>query len=146
MRTIRLIALVAVILPLVSMQTATSSDEQAIRRVLREAYVQGMYVQHDEALLRSGLAPTFVMQVCWDGKLSRRTLDEWLVQLKLDGTPTTKKMDAEIDVLEVTGVTAVARVDLHVDGWHKHTDYFGLYRTNEGWKMVTKMFHAWPRP
>lgn len=37
---------------------------------------------------------------------------------------------------------AVARVELHVDGEHAYTDYLGLYRTWDGWKIVNKHFQS----
>ncbi len=124
-------------------QPSEKTDEEAIRDVLQHSYVEGMYIKRDPELLRSGLASTFVMQVFWDGELSRSTVSEWFARMKLNGKPTAKKIESKIKVLDVTGVAAVARVDLYVNSKHKYTDYFGLYKTDEGWKMVTKMFHAY---
>lgn len=119
-----------------------SADAAAIRDVLQRCYVEGMYIKRDPDVLRSGLASTFVMQVYWEGELSNRTASEWLDRMKLSGVPTKKHIESQIKVLDVTGVAAVARVDIHVDSKHKYTDYFCLYNTDEGWKMVTKMFHV----
>ena len=119
-----------------------SADAAAIRDVLQRCYVEGMYIKRDPDVLRSGLASTFVMQVYWEGELSNRTASEWLDRMKLSGVPTKKHIESQIKVLDVTGVAAVARVDIHVDSKHKYTDYFCLYKTDEGWKMVTKMFHV----
>ena len=126
----------------VAVQPKTDSDEQAIKKVLRENYVEGMYIKHDREVLRAGLASTFVMQVYWDGKLSTTTRSQWLKKLKLSGVPTKKRVESTIKVLDIEGVAAVARVDLYVDSKHMYTDFFGLYKTEDGWKIVTKMFHA----
>ncbi len=143
-----LIALSVVLVPVSIAQTGESPEERrhsedaAIRDVLQRCYVDGMYVKRDPDALRSGLASTFVMQVYWEGELSNRTASEWLDRMKLSGVPTKKHIESQIKVLDVTGVAAVARVDIHVDSKHKYTDYFCLYKTDEGWKMVTKMFHV----
>ena len=26
---------------------------------------------------------------------------------------------------------------------HRYTDHFGLYKTEDGWRIVSKMFHGW---
>ena len=119
------------------------SNEQAIEEVLTEAYVEGVWRQRDPDLVRGGFASTFVMQVYWKGELGSRTLDEWLERMKLDRQPRESEIRAEIEVLEVTGIAGLARVQLFEDGEHRYTDYFGLYQTEEGWKIVSKMFHAW---
>ena len=125
---------------------AAESDEVAIREVIERAYIQGVWVQRDPDLVRSGFAPTFVMQVYWKGELSSRTLDEWIGRMKLDKVPREKPGRGEITILEVTGQAAVARVDVHVGSVHEYTDYFGLYQTSEGWKIVSKHFHSHPDP
>ena len=143
-----LITVCVALVPISIAQTSESSQEPrrsadaAIREVLQRCYVEGMYIKRDPDVLRSGLASTFVMQVYWKGELRTSTASEWLDRMKLSGVPTKKHIESQIKVLDVTGVAAVARVDIHVDSKHKYTDYFGLYKTDEGWKLVTKMFHA----
>ena len=135
--------LAILILALAATPIVAAGHEQTIEEVLTEAYVEGIWRQRDPDLVRAGFAPTFVMQVYWKGELSSRTLDEWLERMKLDKKPRESEVRAEIEVLEVTGVAGLARVQLFEDGEHKYTDYFGLYQTGEGWKIVSKMFHAW---
>jgi hypothetical protein len=75
--------------------------------------------------------------------LSRRTLEEWLERMKLDGKPRQGEIRAEVEVLEITGIAGLARVELYEDGAHRYTDYFGLYKTGDGWRIVSKIFHSW---
>ena len=82
------------------------------------------------------------MQVYWNGALSTRTREAWLAKIKPDSEPSSRRVESEIRVLDITGAAAVARVDLHVDGVHKYTDFFGLYKAEAGWKMTVKFFHA----
>ncbi len=119
-----------------------SSDEAAIEAVIRTAYIEGVYQKRDPEAVRAGFAPTFVMQVYWDNELSSSTRDQWIDRMKLNGKPSTKNWTGEVGVLEVTGVAAVARIDLSESDEHKFTDYFGLYKTEDGWKIVSKHFHA----
>lgn len=124
--------------------TATANDEAGIWNVIEKAYVQGVWAQRDPDLVRQGFAPTFVMQVHRQGELSHRTLDEWLERMKLDRVPNKKAIRAEVDILDRTSSAAVAKVELFVDSKHAYTDYFGLYQTDAGWKIVSKHYFAHP--
>ena len=143
MRRLLMVSVSVLFVATVAVLAASGSDELAIEEVLTSAYVEGVWRQRDPDLVRAGFAPTFVMQVYWKGELSSRTLDEWLERMRLDGTPRDSEIRAEIQVLEVTGAAGLARVELFEDGEHLFTDYFGLYRTADGWKIVSKMFHGW---
>jgi hypothetical protein len=41
------------------------------------------------------------------------------------------------------GTAGLARVELFEDGRHRCTDYLGLYKTDDGWRIVSKLFHGW---
>lgn len=146
-----LLALLALHLPLalscaspttVDEPAVSAEDQAAIEGVIRSAYIDGVFVKRDPELVRAGFATTFVFNSYWNGALSSRTLDEWLERLKLDGVPRERDVRADIAVVERTGVAAVARIDVHLDSVHTYTDYFCLYDTEDGWKIVTKIFHG----
>lgn len=118
----------------------TSADHASIEAVIDSAYVQGIWVQRDLELIRGGFSPTFVMQIRRDGELSSITLDQWIERMSL-GTPNEQSVEAEIQVISQVGDAAVARVDLTVDGKPRFTDFFGLYRAQDGWKIVSKHYH-----
>ena len=128
--------------------SAPPDEVAAIAAVVERAYVEGVFRRRDPDLVREGFAPTFVMQVHWDGALSSRTLDQWLERMQLDRVPAERETKATVEVLDVTGSAAVTKVEVHRDGKHAYTDYFGLYKTEAtdagpgGWKIVTKHFHA----
>lgn len=132
-----LAAFVAVSLPTV----ATADDATEIAAVIDSAYVEGIWKQLDADMIRAGFASTFVMQVNRNGELSTVTLDQWMERMPL-GTPNEGEVEAKIEVLDVTGSAAAARVQLHVDGKHAFTDYMGLYKTADGWKIVNKHYQG----
>lgn len=43
--------------------------------------------------------------------------------------------------VDITG-TAVVKLQLFINGEHEYTDYFGLYRFSDGWRIVTKVFQS----
>ena len=51
------------------------------------------------------------------------------------------EITSEIPLVDVTGNAAVARVELYKDGKHIYSDYMSLYRFDDGWKIVGKIYH-----
>lgn len=139
---LRPLLLLAAFLILAGPSSALADDEAAITAVIDTAYVQGVWIQRDPDLVRAGFAPTFVMQVPGQSELSSRTLDEWIERMNLDRKKKDRTVSAETTLVAQTGDAAIAQVELFVDDTHAYTDFFGLYRTAEGWKIVSKLFHS----
>ena len=43
-------------------------------------------------------------------------------------------------LIDVTENAAVAKIEVYKDGKHVYTDYMSLYKFEEGWKIVNKIF------
>lgn len=120
--------------------TQTSSDPAAVRELIRDAYVNGVFVSRDEAAVRRGFHPDFVLSVLDDGELIVVTLDEWLARLELDGRPSTDTARHVFEYVDITGDVASVKMQLHVNGQHVYTDHLSLYRFPQGWRIVNKVF------
>ncbi|MCG8456651.1 MAG: nuclear transport factor 2 family protein, partial [Holophagales bacterium] len=81
-RIVLLFSVLGLVLP--GGASAETDDRAAIRSVIERAYVRGVWIDRDPDLVRAGFAPTFVMQVYWQGELDSRTLDQWLERMQLD--------------------------------------------------------------
>ena len=124
-------------------QFAQQTDDAAeIKEMLVESYVYGIYVNRDEDAVRSGFHPDFVMHVLDDGQLIQAPLDMWLARLSLDGTKNSTPYDHNFETIDVTGNSAVVKMEIYEDSKHIYTDYFGLYRFTDGWKIVNKIFYG----
>lgn len=121
--------------------SASASDEAAIRDVLVDAYVEGIHINRDSVAVRRGFHPDFVMAVDDDGELLVVPLQMWLDHLKLDGQRTSHTIEHVFSRIDVTGSAATAKMEIYEDGTHIYTDYFGLYRFPDGWKIVNKLFY-----
>lgn len=121
---------------------AADGHEAAIVAVIESAYVDGIWMQGDEAAARAGFDPSFVMQVSRDGAVASVTLDQWLERLGLHGEPLDEGITHEIRVLDADETAAVARVDVRQHGEPVYTDYMNLYRFDDGWRIVAKTFHS----
>ena len=125
--------------------TLVSADEaKDARAVVEAAYVRGVHASFNAEAMRKGFHPDFRMYTLRDGALSFVTRDEWIARLEKRAVEDSRKpqIQAEYPIVDVTGNTAVVRVELHRDGKHVFTDYLSLYRFADGWKIVAKVFHA----
>ena len=124
---------------------AADGDREAIESVIRTAYVEGVHVKGDPALMRKGFHPDFRMFMLRDGALTTITLDEWAGRIEKaakERTGPAPQIRAEFPLVDVTKDEAVARVEVHRDGKHIFTDYLSLYRFADGWKIVGKIFQS----
>lgn len=115
-------------------------EEAAVRQVLIDAYVHGLHVNRDITAVTSGFHPDFIMHVYDDGQLIQAPLAMWLERLQLDGATNPKSVDYQFDLVDLTGNAAIAKMEIFEDRRHIYTDYFGLYRFDDGWKIVNKIF------
>ncbi len=126
--------------------TAQTDEKAAVKAVVQSAYVEGVHVKGDAALMRAGFHPDFRMLVLRDGKLTAVTLDEWAgrIEAKAKENPNAPPapVTAEFTQIDVTGNAAVAKVDIYRNGKHTFTDYLSLYKFPDGWKIVGKIFQA----
>ena len=124
---------------------AADGDRQAIESVIRTAYIEGVHVKGDPALMRKGFHPDFRMFMLRDGALTTITLDEWAGRIEKaarERTGPAPQIRAEFPLVDITNNEAVARVEVHRDGKHIFTDYLSLYKFADGWKIVGKIFQS----
>lgn len=123
-------------------------EKQAVIQVITDAYINGVHVSPDVTAMRRGFHPDFRMLVLTDGNMSAVTLDEWAARIAKGAAapPAARpKVKAEFPQVDVTGTVASARVEGFRDGRHTFTDQLLLYKLPDGWKIVSKAFHAHPR-
>lgn len=138
-------AATAALLALPAYAQDPASDSRAVEAVVRTAYVEGVHAKPSGAAMRQGFHPDFRMFTLRDGALTTVTLDDWAA--RIDKAAAERKgpapeVRAEFTRIDVTGNAAVAQVQLHRGGKHVFTDFLSLYRFQDGWKIVGKIFHA----
>lgn len=119
-----------------------ADDASLIKELLVNSYVNGVYIDRDEQEVRNGFHPDFILTVLDGGHLIQAPLDMWLARLELDGIKSTTSYDHEFKSIDVTGNSAAVKMDIYEDSAHIYTDYFGLYKFADGWKIVNKIFYG----
>ena len=141
-RTLATVLLLAITAQLRGQETPYA-DEEAIKNLIVQAYVNGVFRDRDSLAVRAGFHPDFVMSVQTDDGVIVATLDMWLQRLGLDGTPAVEPVEYEFRSVDVTAGTAVVKLDIYQAEGHVYTDYLGLYRFADGWRIVNKVFHSY---
>jgi hypothetical protein len=144
----RVLPLVIAVLAFAATSRAnTDADQDAVKQVITDAYINGVHAKPDGAAMRRGFHPDFRMLVLTDGKMTAVTLDEWVSRVEKSAASNAQRpaIKSEFPLVDVTGNTASVRVELFRDGKHTFTDYLLLYKFADGWKIVSKAFYSHPR-
>jgi len=120
------------------------AGKESIRRVIEKAYIQGIHGNQDEQLVRSGFHEDFAMLVLRDDAIDKVTVDEWLARVEVMKLENPEMWAAEtrysVDLVDVSGYAAVAKLQVFKGEVHFSTDFMLLYRFEEGWRIVSKIF------
>jgi len=119
-------------------------EKEAIKQVIEAAYIQGIHGDQDEKTVKSGFHQNFAMLVLQDDAIDKVTVDEWLDRLETMKTENPELWNAEtthnFEFIDVAGHAAVAKLDVFKGATYFSTDYMLLYKFQDGWKIVSKIF------
>lgn len=141
--TITVVALLLFSVSLLS-QSQDISDEAAIKQLVQEAYVDGLLNLKDLEKTRAGFHPDFVLLGLRNGNLTRYPIADWIAsaeQRKAEGSQPPETTIKAISI-DVTGTAAAVKLELNRAGKHVYTDYLSLYKFNDGWKIVGKIYFS----
>ena len=112
--------------------------------MIEQAYVRGIHETQDEAMVRSGFHQDFAMLVLQDDVMQKVSLDEWFGRIEVMKAENPAMWSAETIceflMIDVAGSAAVAKMDVYKGETFFSTDYMLLYKFQEGWKIVSKVF------
>jgi hypothetical protein len=121
-----------------------NAEKEAVRQVIEEAYIRGIHGNQDEKTVNSGFHQDFAMLVLQDDTIDKVTVDEWLDRIetmKADNPELwSAKTTHNFRLIDVTGYAAVAKLDVYKGATHFSTDYMLLYKFEDGWRIVSKIF------
>ena len=123
-------------------------DAAAVKRVIEDAYIKGIHIDQNVEAIRKGFHPAFTMYAYKDGQISTTSIEQWISSIE-EGkkkNPNRPKVETkhEFVSVEVSGNAAVARLEMYKDGKHVFTDFMSLYKFDDGWKIVAKIYYRHP--
>ncbi len=120
-------------------------EKAAIQKVIEKAYVKGIHINRDPEAIRSGFHPEFNMLVLREDKITKVPIENWIAKIEESKKKNPEPSDVEtthnFSLVDITGDAAVAKIEIFKDSKHVFTDYMSLYKFDDGWKIVNKIFH-----
>jgi hypothetical protein len=119
-------------------------EEIAVKQVIEEAYVKGIHGNQDQKTVKSGFHKDFAMLVLKENTIEKVAVDEWLnrVEKMKEENPElwNAKTTHNFVFVDVSGNAAAAKLDVYKGETHFSTDYMLLYKFEDRWKIVSKIF------
>ncbi len=126
---------------------AQGSDEYAIKKVIQEAYVDGLQNKGDLQKTKDGFHPDFNLLGLKNDALTKLPIDKWIVYAEKakernpGPPPADKIVRVEFVNIDITGSAACAKIELYKNKKKIFTDYLSLYKFSDGWKIVSKIYY-----
>lgn len=122
-----------------------AADREQIIETIEKAYVQGIQNGKEIENIQKGFHPGFnLLGVDQNNMLTKLPIYTWYSYVEkrvAAGEQPDLETSARFPMVDITGNAAVVKVELYRDGKMIFTDYFSLYRFDEGWKIVSKIYH-----
>ncbi len=129
------------------LQAGEEEEKEAIKEVITTAYINGLQNKGPVADIQAGFHPGFELLGVRNNELTKWPIYSWVQyhenKLKEDPAPPAPEamVSGKFPMIDVTGSTAVAKVELYKGGNLIFTDYLSLYKFDEGWRVVSKVYH-----
>ena len=129
----------------VSGDEGSAAEEAAIKKVINEAYIEGLCNTGNIDEINKGFHPAFNLLGVRNNILSPLPIYNWVEYIKLDAKkgkyPAKEAVTAKFLLIDITGNAAMVKLAYLKAGKHIYTDYLSLYKFSEGWRLVNKIYY-----
>ncbi|MFO7938689.1 MAG: nuclear transport factor 2 family protein [Bacteroidales bacterium] len=145
-RVFLLLCMVSVSLTSVWAQS-DDAEKEAIKEVIQNSYVDGLQNNGDVDIIREGFHPGFNLLGVRQNALTKYPIYSWLESFQkrkfANPNPPTdeQKVTSKYLLIDITGNAAMAKIELWRNDVRLFTDYLQLYKFEEGWRIVSKIYH-----
>ena len=122
-------------------------EKEAIKKVIQTAYVEGLQNEGDIDKIDSGIHPDFdLLGIGKNNSMWKYSIKNWKAKTvkKVEEGDLPRKGDQVSVVfknIDITGNAAMAKIDFYIGEKLTYVDYISLYKFEEGWMMVNKIFY-----
>ena len=123
-------------------------EKGAIKEVIQTAYIDGIQNLGNVEDIEEGFHPGFnLLGVDENNMLTKYPIYSWLESVKKrkeknpEGKPEEEQITCKYNFIDVTGQAAMAKIELYQKEEKIFTDYLQLYKFDEGWRIVSKIYH-----
>ena len=107
--------------------------------------MEGIFLQGNAKLLKKGWHPECDIVIFENGGITKLPAKYWIDRLEKNPKPLDPSVTYKFIDVKVTGYAAIAIIDIFSNGKPLYTDYMCLYKFKDGWKIVTKIYYAFPK-
>ena len=123
----------------------SEKEVEAIKKVIEEAYMDGIYRTLDRETVESGFHKDFRMLVLRDNEIRKVSIDGFLDLMEASKAKNPEIWRSRVcrpvfHLVDVAGSAAVAKLDVYINDEFYSTDYMLLYKFDDGWKIVSKVY------
>jgi Putative lumazine-binding len=124
-----------------------SENEIAIKNLIEKSYFNGAYNGLDTKSMAAGFHKDFAIFYAEAGDtLGKYPINDWIKGIekrkaKPEFDPKKKDWKGVIKFVDITGGSAMAKVELSKNGKLTYTDYLSLLKFDKTWKIVGKVYH-----
>ncbi|CAM2994141.1 nuclear transport factor 2 family protein [Chryseobacterium flavum] len=122
-----------------------STEKQELRKLVEETFINGALNKLEVEEMLRGFHPDFAILIAKEHELFRLQLHDWMKVVENYKNSSEKvksgirNLDYTIDVMDVTGNTAIVKAQLFRDHKIIITDYLSYIKYPDGWKAVAKI-------
>lgn len=129
-----------------------NNDEDLIKKVIQDAYVDGLCNNADEEAIRKGFHPDFkLLGAGRDNSLWKLPIHNWIETAKAGKEKGYKYSfqneytSVKFISVDIAGKVAVAKIEFYEGDELNYIDYLSLMKFEDSWMIVSKMFHPIPK-
>ncbi len=119
------------------------NNEEAVKNVVKSAYVEGIHNNGSIADIRAGFHPSFSMLRLMENEIEPLPIADWISSIekrRSENPPQGERIDGKFVDIDVTGNAATVKLELYRQDKLIFTDYLSLYLFEEGWQIVSKTY------
>ena len=122
----------------------STNEQEAVRSIIEKAYIEGIHTTQDESTIKSGFHEDFAMLVLKENSIEKVTVEIWLdrIEQMKKNNPDLWKAETHYNSMRIniTSYAASVVLDTYKGDKFFSTDYLLLYKFEDGWKIVSKIF------
>ncbi len=124
----------------------TVKDKEQVEKTVLNAYIHGAFNELNPEAMAEGFHPDFAIFSANGEEINKYPIAKWVESVSTrknkDGfDPAKNKWVHNFDIVDITGGSAIVKVELAKDGVQVYTDYLSLLKFESGWKIVAKVYH-----
>lgn len=126
---------------------AQKTDKEAVKNVIQKAYVDGLHNLKDLSETEKGFHPGFNLLGIRNNMLTKYPIYNWIESAKkrkAEKKEEHPKTTCKFPLIDITGNAAIAKIELYRKDKQIFTDYLSLYKFDEGWRIVGKIYYRIP--